>query len=85
MIVVAGCGSNYEDSQYRYPGFGNATAQNRSVHIVDTSPASAEDTVINMDGARAALAIERYRTGEAIQPKPLRADGMAGASGAASQ
>ena len=69
---LAGCAyPSYEDSNTQYPGFGDAVRQNNAVMIIDPNPAGAQVTDIDMDGARAGLAIDRYRTGKVIPPKPL--------------
>jgi len=66
---LAGCAS--QDSNTEYPGFGDAVRQNNAVMIIDPNPAGAQVTDIDMDGARAGLAIDRYRTGKVIPPKTL--------------
>lgn len=62
----------YRQSGTPIPGFGNAVHQNAAVQIVDPQPAGAANTTIDMDGRRALLAIERYRTGVVIEPTELR-------------
>jgi type IV pilus biogenesis protein CpaD/CtpE len=66
---LAGCA--YQDSTTEYPGFGDAVRQNNAVMIIDPNPAGAQVTDIDMDGARAGLAIDRYRAGKVIPPKTL--------------
>ena len=69
---LAGCAyPSYEDSNTQYPGFGDAVRQNNAVMIIDPNPAGAQVTDIDMDGARAALAIDRYQKGKVIPPKTL--------------
>ncbi len=78
MLLVAAligalpaCSNVYRQSGTPFPGYGNAVRQNAAVMIVDPQPASAANTNIDMDGRRAFLAIERYRTGTAIEPEEL--------------
>jgi type IV pilus biogenesis protein CpaD/CtpE len=68
-VLLSGCGPEvYRQSGTPIPGFGNAVQQNNAVMIDDPEPASAANTVIDMDGRRAWIAIERYRSGEVIEP-----------------
>src|SRR5690348_10354629 len=71
-VCLAGCAyPSYQDSNTQYPGFGDAVRQNNAVMIIDPNPAGAQVTDIDMDGARAALAINRYQKGKVIPPKTL--------------
>ena len=86
LAIVAGvaglAGCAYQDSTTEYPGFGDAVRQNNAVMIIDPNPAGARVTDIDMDGARAGLAIDRYRTGKVIPPRTLNPeDGMGSESG----
>jgi len=67
-----------------YPGMGNATASNFAVHIVDPNPPVAENTLIDQNGDRTALAFERYRTGTVIKPERLVTPGAIGGGGGGS-
>ena len=70
--TISACGPYaYRQSGTPIPGFGNAIRQNAAVQIVDPQPAGAANTTIDMDGRRALLAIERYRTGAVIEPSEL--------------
>lgn len=64
--------SVYVDSTGQFPGYGNAVKQNAAVMIIDPQPASAANLDLDLDGRRAGIAIERYRTGQVIQPVELR-------------
>ena len=46
--------------------------QNAAVMIIDPQPASAANVNIDLDGRRAGIAIERYRTGTVIPPTEQR-------------
>src|SRR5262245_26587044 len=62
----------YRDSGTPAPGYGNAVSQNNAVMIIDPAPASAANTEVDLDGRRAGLAIERYRSGKIIPPVQMR-------------
>ena len=71
--LLAACGpSVYRDSATPIPGYGNAVKQNAAVMIIDPQPASAANVDIDLDGRRAGIAIERYRTGTVIPPEEQR-------------
>ncbi len=71
--TLAGCApSVYSDSTTPIPGYGNAVRQNAAVMIIDPLPASAANVDIPLDGRRAGIAIERYRTGTVIPPEEQR-------------
>jgi hypothetical protein len=53
---------------FRGPGYGNAAAQNAAVQGVDPQPAYADAGAPDLNGRRAALAIERYESGKTIRP-----------------
>jgi len=59
--VLAGCANTTFDES-----FGNAIEQNKAAHIVNPEPAAVD--VPELEGARAALAIQRYKRGQVIQP-----------------
>ncbi len=51
--------------------FGNAVSHNTAQHIVDPVPANALAGAPALDGARAAAAYRRYRTGTVIAPEAV--------------
>ncbi len=59
--ILAGCSNPTFDE-----AFGNAIEQNKAAHIVNPEPAAVD--VPELEGARAALAIQRYKRGQVIQP-----------------
>ena len=70
-LLLAACApSVYQDSTTPTVGYGNSVRQNAAVMIIDPQPVSAAN--INLDGRRAGIAIERYRTGTVIPPTELR-------------
>ncbi len=58
------------------PGYGDATQQNWALQVVDPEPNLATGP-LPMDGQRAADAMERYRTGEVIEPEEVLTTGGA--------
>jgi hypothetical protein len=71
--LLAACGpSVYRDSATPIPGYGNAVKQNAAVMIIDPQPAAAANVNLDLDGRRAGIAIERYRTGTVIPPVEQR-------------
>ncbi len=59
--VLAGCANPTFDE-----AFGDAIEQNKAAHIVNPEPAAVD--VPDLEGARAALALRRYKRGQVIQP-----------------
>jgi len=71
--LLAACGpSVYRDSATPIPGYGNAVKENAAVMIIDPQPAAAANVNLDLDGRRAGIAIERYRTGTVIPPEEQR-------------
>lgn len=83
LLSLGACApSVYQDSATPTVGFGNAVRQNAVVMIIDPQPLSAANVNLDMDGRRAGIAIERYRTGTVIPPRELRtSDVLSGGSG----
>ena len=82
-LLLAACApSVYQDSTTPTVGYGNAVRQNAAVMIIDPQPLSAANVNLDLDGRRAGIAIERYRTGTVIPPRELRtSDVLTGGSG----
>ncbi len=59
--ALAGCTNTTFDES-----FGDAIEQNKAAHIVNPEPAAVD--VPELEGARAALAIRRYKRGQVIRP-----------------
>ena len=51
--------------------FGNATAHNIAMHIIDPTPADPNLPAPDMNGQRAFGALDRYLKGQTIQPERL--------------
>lgn len=78
-LSLAACApSVYQDSTTPTVGYGNAVRQNAAVMIIDPQPVSAANVDLDLDGRRAAIAIERYRTGTVIPPREMRTSEIGG-------
>ncbi len=69
VSFVGGC--NYTGPNHQYPGFGEATAHNAAVMIIDPNPPGAQNTDLALDGSRAVLGQDRYKTDTVEQPESL--------------
>jgi hypothetical protein len=77
--VSIGVGACYEQDRYLYLGHGDsvtlgagdAVATNKVTHTIDPWPPASRKTRIDMDGKRAAIAVERYQTNTSIPPRGL--------------
>ncbi len=68
-VVLAGCSDIYYDRRETVAsGAADAVASNIALQTIDPWPANVANTNIPMNGARAALAIQRYRTGRVLSP-----------------
>ncbi len=63
LFFVAGC----QHTQPLGRDFGNSVHHNMSMHIIDPAPSYEGREVPDMDGERAAVAIENYTTGTVIE------------------
>lgn len=66
-LVLAGCTAGQD---HLGPGFGDSVRYNNVVQIIDPNPVYSRP--VTLDGERAGLALERYRTGTVIPPVDLR-------------
>ena len=81
-LLLAACApSVYQDSTTPTVGYGNAVRQNAVVMVIDPQPLSAANVNLDLDGRRAGIAIERYRTGTVIPPRELRTSDVLGGGG----
>ncbi len=68
-LVLAGCSDIYWDRRETVAsGAGDAVASNMAVQTIDPWPRNVANTNIPMDGARAELAMRRYRANRVIPP-----------------
>ena len=68
IILAAGACAN-TNAVPLGPAFGDAVESNTSRHVIDPEPATADAGAPPLDGRRAAVVIERYRTGAVIVPE----------------
>lgn len=66
---LSGCNQYWERKETVYFGAGDAVAANSAIQVADPWPAGSRNTNIAFDGQHTANAIQRYRTGNVIQPK----------------
>ena len=73
IMLLAGCYESEYLSQSDTISLdvGNAVATNATVQTIDPWPPHAKDTDIDLEGPRAAVAVERYQTNTSIKPKGL--------------
>ncbi len=70
LFFVAGCqGGPYTNKGPLGRDFSDSVHHNMSMHIIDPAPSFEGREVPDMDGERAAGAIENYTTGEVIEPE----------------
>ena len=70
LFAVAAC-AQYQNDAPLGPDFGNAVHHNLSVQVIDPAPNLEGKEIPNMEGTRAAGAIQRYDTGTVIQPETI--------------
>ncbi len=83
MLFLAGC---YEKDYLSQRdtitlGAGDAVATNAATHTIDPWPPHAKDTDIDLEGPRAAVAVERYQSNTSIKPQGLSTTGSSNGSG----
>jgi len=83
--VLAGCDEQIQREREPTfgPGFGNAVQNNMAVQIINPVPPAAT-VAPDYNGKRAQSAIERYRSGNVIQPAASSIGGVGGGGGAPS-
>jgi len=68
--ALAGCSDIYYDRRETVSfAAGNAVATAQAMHTIDPWPPASANRRFSSNGPRVAGAIERYRTGQIIQPK----------------
>ena len=68
LLALAGC-SNADPLG---ADFGNAVEHNKAMHIINPSPVYAAPEAPDLNGRRAAGAMQRYEEGTVIQPEDIR-------------
>jgi hypothetical protein len=73
MLFLGGCYDRdyYSQSDTITLGAGDAVATNAITQTIDPWPPHAKDTDIDLEGPRAAVAVERYQTNTSLKPKGL--------------
>lgn len=79
VSVLGAC--SYSGPGHVYPGYGEATAHNAAVMIIDPNPPGAQNTDIALDGSRAVLMQERYKTDTVEEPQVLETTDVLSGSG----
>ena len=70
LFAVAAC-AQYQNDAPLGRDYGNAVHHNLSVQVIDPAPNLEGKEIPNMEGTRAAGAIERYDTGTVIAPETI--------------
>ena len=73
MLLLGGCYDRdyYSQSDTITLGAGDAVATNAITQTIDPWPPHAKNTDIDLEGPRAAVAVERYQTNTSLKPKGL--------------
>jgi hypothetical protein len=73
ILFLGGCYDReyYSQSDTITLGAGDAVATNAVTQTIDPWPPHAKDTDIDLEGPRAAVAVERYQTNTSLKPKGL--------------
>ena len=79
-LLLGAC--NYTGPGHVYPGYGEATAHNAAVMIIDPNPPGAQNTDIPQDGSRSVLMQERYKTDTVEEPVTLTTTSSVSGGGA---
>ncbi len=72
-LMLGGC---FDEAHYNHSDFvsrdaGNAIAVNSATQTINPWPKEAQDSTINLEGNRAAAAVERYQDNKSLQPRGL--------------
>ena len=79
-VPLAACAEHLERREFTSPSLGDAVARNQAIQIIDPWPPASRDVRIVHDGARLQRAVERYRTGQVVEPKGQSTTGSGAAS-----
>ena len=66
-LATLGC----ESKEHLSADFGNSVNHNMSLHIINPDPVYLAPEIPDLNGVRAAGAIERYETGTVIEPEQI--------------
>jgi hypothetical protein len=85
-LLLAGCYDDYLAHRDTISlTAGDAIATNAATQTIDPWPAHAKDTVIDQDGKRAQIAMERYQKNKSIPPQGLNTTDIISQSGPGKQ
>lgn len=68
LIAVVGLSACAEPNEPLNTGFGDAYHHNIAVQVINPEPENAGSGAPTLDGNRAAIAIERYKSGKTLEP-----------------
>ena len=70
LFAVAAC-AQYQNKEPMGRDYGDAVHHNLSVHVIDPAPNLEGKEIPDMNGNRAAGALQRYKTGTEIEPETI--------------
>jgi hypothetical protein len=70
LFAVAAC-AQYQNKESMGRDYGDAVHHNLSVHVIDPAPNLKGKETPDMNGNRAAGALERYKTGTELEPESI--------------
>ena len=70
LFAVAAC-AQYQHEESMGRDYGDAVHHNLSVHVIDPAPNLEGKEVPDMEGNRAAGALQRYKTGTELEPESI--------------
>ena len=70
LFAVAAC-AQYQNKEPMGRDYGDAVHHNLSVHVIDPAPNLEGKEIPDMNGNRAAGALQRYKTGTELEPETI--------------
>ncbi len=70
LFAVAAC-AQYQNKEPMGRDYGDAVHHNLSVHVIDPAPNLEGKEIPDMNGNRAAGALQRYKTGTELEPESI--------------
>jgi type IV pilus biogenesis protein CpaD/CtpE len=70
LFAVAAC-AQYQNKESMGRDYGDAVHHNLSVHVIDPAPNLEGKEIPDMNGNRAAGALQRYKTGTELEPETI--------------
>jgi type IV pilus biogenesis protein CpaD/CtpE len=78
LIAAMGLSACVEANEPLQSGFGDAYHHNIAVQVINPQPENAGSGAPNLDGDRAGLAIERYKSAKTLEPVVVTTSGVGG-------